>query len=146
GRTRRPSAARTAASAFRAPSYAAVNAIPRSSVPARTLAVAMCRSAVRTTAIACAMFSSTRSRRPDFTNCSIRSGMDIARQTVKELGEIEGTIGDTVIAWSGETTYAMSSGGGVAVSISGPNVYLAFQAPQGSAGADVDGAATSGWG
>lgn len=28
----------------------------------------------------------------------------------------------------------------------GPNVYIAFQAQQGSAGADVDGVTTSGWG
>ena len=31
-------------------------------------------------------------------------------------------------------------------SISGPNVYIGFQAQHGSAGADVDGVTTSGWG
>ena len=31
-------------------------------------------------------------------------------------------------------------------SISGPNVYVSFQAQQGSAGADVEGVTTSGWG
>lgn len=72
--------------------------------------------------------------------------MDIARQNVNELAEIEATIDDTVIAWSGETTYDMSTGDGINFSISGPNVYIAFQAQQGSAGADVDGVATSGWG
>lgn len=60
--------------------------------------------------------------------------------------EIEATLDDTVIAWSGETTYDMSSGNGINFSISGPNVYVAFQAQQGSAGADVDGVTTSGWG
>ena len=72
--------------------------------------------------------------------------MDIARQNVNELAEIEATIDDTVIAWSGETTYDMSTGDGINFSISGPNVYIAFQAQQGSAGSDVDGVATSGWG
>ncbi|WBL19819.1 DUF3500 domain-containing protein [Citricoccus sp. NR2] len=62
------------------------------------------------------------------------------------LAEIEATLDDTVIAWSGETTYDMSTGEGISFSISGPNVYLAFQAQQGSAGADVDGVTTSGWG
>lgn len=51
-----------------------------------------------------------------------------------------------MIAWSGETTYDMSTGVGISFSISGPNVYLAFQAQNGSAGADVDGVTTSGWG
>ena len=60
--------------------------------------------------------------------------------------EIEATLDDTVIAWSGETTYDMSTGEGISFSISGPNVYVAFQAQQGSAGADVDGVTTSGWG
>jgi hypothetical protein len=40
----------------------------------------------------------------------------------------------------------MSVGDGISFSISGPNVYVAFQAQQGSAGADVDGVTTSGWG
>jgi hypothetical protein len=62
------------------------------------------------------------------------------------LAEIEATLDDTVIAWSGETTYDMSVGDGISFSISGPNVYVAFQAQQGSAGADVDGVTTSGWG
>ncbi|WP_460797719.1 DUF3500 domain-containing protein [Microbacterium sp. GXF0217] len=49
-------------------------------------------------------------------------------------------------AWSGETTYDMTSGDGISFSISGPNVYIALQAQQGSAGADVDGVTTFGWG
>ena len=60
--------------------------------------------------------------------------------------EIEGTLDDTVIAWSGETTYDMTTGDGINFSISGPNVYVGFQAQQGSAGADIDGVSTSGWG
>lgn len=62
------------------------------------------------------------------------------------LAAIEETLDDTVIAWSGETTYDMSTGDGISFSISGPNVYIASQAQSGSAGADVDGVSTSGWG
>lgn len=62
------------------------------------------------------------------------------------VAEIEETLDDTVIAWSGETTDDMSTGDGISFSISGPNVYIAFQAQQGSAGADVEGVSTSGWG
>ncbi len=62
------------------------------------------------------------------------------------LAEIEATLDETVIAWSGETTYDMSTGDGISFSISGPDVYVAFQAQNGSAGADVDGVTTSGWG
>ncbi len=40
----------------------------------------------------------------------------------------------------------MTSGDGISFSISGPNVYIALQAQQGSAGADVDGVTTFGWG
>jgi hypothetical protein len=58
--------------------------------------------------------------------------------------EIAATFDATVIAWSGETTYDMSSGDGINFSISGPNVYVAFQAQRGSGGADVDGVSTSG--
>lgn len=62
------------------------------------------------------------------------------------LAEIEATLDETVIAWSGETEYDMSTGDGISFSISGPDVYIAFEAQQGSAGADVDGVTTSGWG
>lgn len=74
------------------------------------------------------------------------AGMADEQTTATELAEIEATLDDTVIAWSGETTYDMSTGDGINFSISGPNVYVAFQAQQGSAGADVDGVSTSGWG
>lgn len=74
------------------------------------------------------------------------AGMADEQTTETELAEIEATLDDTVITWSGETTYDMSTGDGIDFSISGPNVYVAFQAQQGSAGADVDGVTTSGWG
>lgn len=74
------------------------------------------------------------------------AGMADKETTATTLAEIEATLDDTVIAWSGETTYDMSTGDGISFSISGPNVYVAFQAQDGSAGADVDGVTTSGWG
>lgn len=74
------------------------------------------------------------------------AGMADEQSTETTLAEIGATLDDTVVAWSGETTYDMSSGEGINFSISGPNVYVAFQAQQGSAGADVDGVSTSGWG
>lgn len=73
-------------------------------------------------------------------------GMADEQTTDDALAEIEATLDDTWIAWSGETTYDMSTGDGISFSISGPDVYIALQAQQGSAGADVDGVTTSGWG
>ncbi|MFB2580503.1 DUF3500 domain-containing protein [Herbiconiux sp. P15] len=74
------------------------------------------------------------------------SGMADEESAATARAEIEATLDDTVIAWSGETTYDMSTGDGISFSISGPNVYVSFQAQQGSAGADVSGVSTSGWG
>jgi hypothetical protein len=74
------------------------------------------------------------------------SGMADEQTAAETRAEIEATLDSTVIAWSGETTYDMSTGDGISFSISGPNVYVGFQAQNGSAGADVDGASTSGWG
>ncbi|SDC15623.1 DUF3500 domain-containing protein [Nocardioides lianchengensis] len=74
------------------------------------------------------------------------AGLADEQTTDTTLAEIEATLDDTVIAWSGETTYDMSTGDGINFSISGPDVYVAFQAQQGSAGADVEGVTTSGWG
>lgn len=74
------------------------------------------------------------------------AGMADPETTASALAEIEATLDDTVIAWSGETTYDMSTGDGISFSISGPNVYVALQAQQGSVGADVEGVNTSGWG
>ncbi|MDQ1083338.1 hypothetical protein QE392_003186 [Microbacterium proteolyticum] len=74
------------------------------------------------------------------------AGMADEQTTADALAKIEATLDTTVIAWSGETVYDMTTGNGINFSISGPNVYIAFQAQQGSAGADVDGVTTSGWG
>ncbi|UOR01220.1 DUF3500 domain-containing protein [Leucobacter allii] len=74
------------------------------------------------------------------------AGMADAETMEAALAKIEATLDDTVIAWSGETVYDMSQGDGISFSISGPNVYVALQAQQGSAGADVSGVSTSGWG
>lgn len=74
------------------------------------------------------------------------AGMADEETNAAALAEIEATLDETVIAWSGATTYDMSSGDGVSFSISGPDVYIGFQAQNGSAGADVDGVSTSGWG
>lgn len=74
------------------------------------------------------------------------SGMADEQTTADSRAKIKATLDDTVIAWSGETTYDMSTGGGISFSISGPDVYVAFQAQQGSAGADVEGVSTTGWG
>jgi hypothetical protein len=74
------------------------------------------------------------------------AGMSDEQTTETTLAEIEATLDDTYVAWSGETTYDMTTDNGINFSISGPDVYVAFQAQQGSAGADVDGVTTSGWG
>jgi hypothetical protein len=74
------------------------------------------------------------------------AGMADAETTATALAKIQATLDTTVIAWSGATTYDMTTGDGINFSISGPNVYIAFQAQQGSAGADVSGVTTSGWG
>lgn len=74
------------------------------------------------------------------------SGMADEETAAAARAEILATIDETVIAWSGETTYDMTTGNGINFSISGPDVYVAFQAQQGSAGADVTGVTTSGWG
>lgn len=62
------------------------------------------------------------------------------------LAEIEATLDATYINWSGATAYDMTQGSGISFQISGPNVYVEFAAQQGSAGADVSGVITSGWG
>lgn len=73
-------------------------------------------------------------------------GMADEETTAAALAKVEATLDETVIAWSGATTYDMSTGDGISFSISGPNAYIAFQAQNGSAGADVEGVTTSGWG
>ncbi len=66
--------------------------------------------------------------------------------TADTLAQIEATLDTTYVNWSGATQYDMTQGNGIYFQISGPDVYVEFAAQQGSAGADVDGVTTSGWG
>ncbi|OZF42011.1 DUF3500 domain-containing protein [Rhodococcus sp. 14-2470-1a] len=74
------------------------------------------------------------------------AGMADEETTDAALAEIESTLDTTYVNWSGATTYDMTQGDGIYFQISGPNVYVEFAAQQGSAGADVAGVTTSGWG
>lgn len=74
------------------------------------------------------------------------AGMADAETSAAALAEIESSLDETYVNWSGATEYDMSSGDGIYFQISGPDVYIEFAAQQGSAGADVDGVVTSGWG
>lgn len=73
-------------------------------------------------------------------------GMSDAETTASALAEIEATLDETYINWSGATVYDMTEGSGIHFQISGPNVYVEFSNQQSSAGSDVDGYLTSGWG
>ena len=73
-------------------------------------------------------------------------GLSDEETTASALAKIEATLDETYINWSGATGYDMTSGDGIYFQISGPNVYIEFSNQQGSAGADVDGYVTSGWG
>lgn len=73
-------------------------------------------------------------------------GLSDEETTAEALAEIEATLDEIYINWSGATTYDMTSGDGIYFQISGPNVYIEFASQQGSAGAAVDGYITSGWG
>ena len=66
--------------------------------------------------------------------------------TTAVLSQIESTLDETYVNWSGATVYDMTQGDGIYFQISGPDVYIEFSNQQGSAGADVDGYVTSGWG
>ena len=66
--------------------------------------------------------------------------------TETELDAIRETLDDTYINWSGATEYDTSTGEGIYFQISGPKVYIEFANQQGSAGADIDGVITTGWG
>lgn len=66
--------------------------------------------------------------------------------TETELDAIRETLDDTYINWSGATEYDTSTGDGIYFQISGPKVYIEFANQQGSAGADIDGVITAGWG
>ena len=73
-------------------------------------------------------------------------GLSDEETTSEALAEIEATLDETYINWSGATAYDMTQGDGIYFQISGPDVYIEFAAQQGSAGADVEGVTTSGWG
>ncbi|EWC64622.1 hypothetical protein UO65_0229 [Actinokineospora spheciospongiae] len=73
-------------------------------------------------------------------------GLADEETTADALAKIEATLDTTYVNWSGATTYDMTQGNGIYFQISGPNAYIEFAAQQGSAGADVDGVVTSGWG
>ncbi len=74
------------------------------------------------------------------------SGMADDQTTATARAKIEATLDSTYVNWSGATTYDMTQGDGIYFQISGPDVYVEFAAQQGSAGADVTGVTTSGWG
>ena len=74
------------------------------------------------------------------------AGMADEQTTTAALTAVEDTLDTTYITWSGATEYDMSVGDGIYFQISGPHVYIEFAAQPDSAGADVDGVTTSGWG
>ena len=74
------------------------------------------------------------------------AGLSDEETTATALAEIEATLDDTFVNWSGATVYDMTQGDGIYFQISGPNAYIEFAAQRGSAGADVDGVVTAGWG
>jgi hypothetical protein len=73
-------------------------------------------------------------------------GLSDEETTATALAEIEATLDDTFVAWSGATVYDMTQGSGIYLQISGPDVYIELSDQQGSAGADVEGYVTAGWG
>ncbi|GAB3261791.1 hypothetical protein GCM10027456_42860 [Kineosporia babensis] len=73
-------------------------------------------------------------------------GLSDQETTDAALAEIEATLDETYINWSGATSYDMSIGEGIYYQISGPDVFIELSSQQGSAGADVDGVTTAGWG
>ncbi|WP_387742170.1 DUF3500 domain-containing protein [Kocuria nitroreducens] len=73
-------------------------------------------------------------------------GLADEQTTAEALAEIEATLDETFVNWSGATVYDMTQGEGVYFQVSGPDVYIEFSNQRGSAGADVDGYVTAGWG
>ena len=73
-------------------------------------------------------------------------GLADEQTTADALAAIEATLDDTYVTWSGATTYDTTQGDGISFQISGPDVYIELASQQGSAGADVEGVTTSGWG
>ena len=73
-------------------------------------------------------------------------GLADEETTATALAEIEATLDQTWVSWSGATTYDTTAGDGIYVQVSGPEVYIELASQQGSAGADVEGYVTAGWG
>ncbi|MFF0944443.1 DUF3500 domain-containing protein [Kocuria sp. CPCC 205300] len=73
-------------------------------------------------------------------------GLSDEQTTAEALARIEATLDETYVNWSGATVHDMSAGEGIYFQISGPDVYIELSDQQGSAGADVDGVTTAGWG
>ncbi|NKZ00400.1 DUF3500 domain-containing protein [Nocardiopsis alborubida] len=73
-------------------------------------------------------------------------GLSDEETTAEALAEIEATLDETYVNWSGATEYDTTRGEGVHFQVSGPDVYVEFSNQRGSAGADVDGYTTAGWG
>ena len=78
----------------------------------------------------------------------IANWVDLAdsETTQKELDAISATLDETYINWSGATTYDTSQGKGIYLQISGPKAYIELSSQDNSAGAEIDGVSTSGWG
>ncbi|WP_104181496.1 DUF3500 domain-containing protein [Arthrobacter sp. B0490] len=73
-------------------------------------------------------------------------GLADEETTADALAEIEATLDETSVNWSGATVYDMTQGDGIYFQISGPDVFIEFADQQGSVGADVAGVVTGGWG
>ncbi|MEX5237930.1 DUF3500 domain-containing protein [Kocuria arenosa] len=73
-------------------------------------------------------------------------GLADEQTTAEALAKIEASLDESYVNWSGATTYDMTVGEGIYFQISGPDVYIEFSNQQGSAGADVTGYTTGGWG
>ena len=78
----------------------------------------------------------------------IANWVDLAdsETTQKELDAISATLDETYINWSGATTYDTSQGTGIYLQISGPKAYIELSSQDNSAGAEINGVSTSGWG
>lgn len=74
------------------------------------------------------------------------AGLADDQTTATTLAAIEATLATTYVNWRGATAYDMTLGEGIFFQISGPNVFIEFACQQGSAGADVSGYTTAGWG
>ena len=78
----------------------------------------------------------------------IANWVDLAdgETTQKELDAISATFDETYINWSGATTYDTSQGKGIYFQISGQKAYIELSSQDNTAGAEIDGVSTSGWG